>query len=146
MFNSARRFPADPSPFGARFRRSEPDQQDELSPPHSFARGDVGETIIAHDPTDPPAQDSPPHPAIPSDMPLTMPAPRAVAKEDIDRIGVEGIPGDAKSGPGMLRLELFALALILGTAALGASYWLGWAGALAALGWVALAFVFNPVF
>lgn len=146
MFNSARRIPSESSPLGARFRRSEPDQQDELSPPRSFARGDVGETVIAPAPSDQATQVQSPPAASESDMPLTMPAPAEVAKEDIDRIGVEGIPGDAKFGPGMLRVELFALALILGSAALGTAYWLGWAGALAVLGWVALAFVFNPVF
>lgn len=144
MTHNARtgRFPHDPS-GSVRFRRLEDDQVDQNAPlTSSFARGgDAGP--VPGRALDPAASEPAPKDG---DMPLIMPASRSIAAEDISRIGVEGTPGDARSGPGLLRLELVALVLILSSVAVGAAAWLGWAAGLAVLGWFALAIVFNPVF
>ena len=65
-------------------------------------------------------------PSLADVLPVDMPASRAQAARDIDRIGVEGRPADAKAGPGLLTLELAAL--LVGVVVLAAAFgaWAGW--------------------
>ncbi len=128
-----------------RFQRFEADQMDGDAPTRSFARGGEGGPF-KHKAIGPSEVAKGPAPATDGDMPLHMPAPKAIAAEDISRVGVEGMPGDPRSGPGMLRLELVALLVIFLLVAVGTAVWLGWAAGLAMLGWVGLSVVFNPVF
>lgn len=79
------------------------------------------------------------------DMPYAMPASEQVAKEDIARAGVEGEPGDAKSGPGMLRLELILLAVAFAVASILVGVFLSWTVGIVMLVWLVLALLVNPV-
>ncbi len=80
-----------------------------------------------------------------ADMPVSMPAEPEQAARDIANVGVEGRPADARSGPGLLRLEMLAMLAALVLVAAGVGMWLGWGVGLTMLGVGALALIFNPV-
>ena len=78
-------------------------------------------------------------------VPMEMPASAERAAKDIADIGVEGRPADAKSGPGMLRLEMLGMLAALVVVAVLVGFFAGWVlgGAMFVIGFLAL--LFNPV-
>lgn len=82
----------------------------------------------------------------PPAMPVSMPAPPEVAARDIKAIGVEGRPADAKSGPGMLLIEMGGIALGVLILAVIVGLAFGWGVGLAAGVIGVLAIAMNPVF
>jgi hypothetical protein len=78
-------------------------------------------------------------------MPMKMPAPPEQVARDVRRIGVEGRPTDPKSGPGMMRLEMLGLLVLVVAAAGAIGLWAGWGIGMAVLAIGMLALFFNPV-
>lgn len=77
--------------------------------------------------------------------PLVMPGTRREAERDIANVGPEGVPGDAKDGPTLLRLEIVGLTVLLLGIALGVGVWFGWIYGAVIAGWAMLSLLFNPV-
>ena len=84
-------------------------------------------------------------PEVPTAAPMVMPASAERAARDIADIGVEGRPADAKSGPGMLRVEMLAMLGVLTIIAVLVGIFASWVlgGVMFVVG--VLALVFNPV-
>lgn len=78
--------------------------------------------------------------------PMQMPLSESDAAEEIAEVGVEGVPADPKSGPGKLWSQLAIAGSTFVLVAIGIGLWIGWPAAAAALGFFALAWIFNPVF
>lgn len=94
----------------------------------------------------PAAATEPPH-ELDDSMPMTISGTPEAAAEKVDHVSVEGrpSPGDAKSGPGKIRLEIILAIGVVVLITLGIGLWFGpWAG-LAALAVGAAAVMFNPV-
>ncbi|HVZ95097.1 MAG TPA: hypothetical protein VG797_11370 [Phycisphaerales bacterium] len=75
---------------------------------------------------------------------LQMPGTPQQAAEEIRDEGPEGAPADAKSGPGLLRIEMLGIAALLVVAAAGIGFWFGWGVGLVALAIFMVGFVLNP--
>ncbi len=84
-------------------------------------------------------------PATVAASPMVMPASAERAARDIAAIGVEGRPADAKSGPGMLRVEMLAMLAALIIIAVLVGIFAGWVLGSVMLVVGVLALVFNPV-
>lgn len=82
----------------------------------------------------------------PPALPVTMPASEERAARDIKNIGVEGRPADAKSGPGMLLIEMGVIVIAILLLALLVGIMFGWGVGLATGVIALLAVVMNPVF
>lgn len=117
------------------------------SPSGSVRREAEGGTFDHDGPTPPP----PPRlksalsSSEPSTMPVTMPVPAAQAADDIARIGPEGRPADARSGPGMLMLEVGFVFVLVAAASIATGIWVGWGLGLAMFVVGGLALMINPV-
>jgi hypothetical protein len=81
----------------------------------------------------------------PSAVPMTMPAPAPQAAEDIARVSVEGRPADAKSGPGMLMLEMGFILVLVAAVSVATGIWVGWGLGVAMFVVGSLALMCNPV-
>jgi len=78
--------------------------------------------------------------------PMVMPGqPNAIA-EEISHVGPEGRPADPKTGPKLLRLEIFGLFAIVLVFAGVMGAMMGWPAGLLSLAIGSFAFFFSPLF
>lgn len=78
-------------------------------------------------------------------MPMTMPGSPEQLAAEIQGIGVEGLPADAKAGPGMLVAQMIGWAVLMVALCAIAGLWLGWTPALVMVGFLVIATMLNPV-
>lgn len=79
-------------------------------------------------------------------LPLIMPeSDEETAARDIAAVSVEGRPGNASAGPGLLLIEMGMLVVVVLTVAVALGWGLGWVYGGAALVLGGLAILFNPV-